>query len=70
MLGVVGFAGQFPVFLLTPVAGVWIDRWNSTPILLATQSLSMLQSFTLAALTLSDVITIWPARRAQPGAGR
>jgi hypothetical protein len=28
LLGVVGFAGQAPAFLLTPVAGVWVDRWN------------------------------------------
>ncbi len=59
ILGLVGFAGQFPVFLLTPVAGVWIDRWNRHGILVATQSLSMLQSFVLAALTLGGWITIW-----------
>ena len=59
MLGLVGFATHFPVFLLTPVAGVWIDRWNRHRILLATQSLAMLQSFVLAALTLSGLITIW-----------
>jgi MFS family permease len=27
-LGIVGFAGQFPTFLLAPVAGAWVDRWN------------------------------------------
>ncbi len=59
LLGVVAFAGQFPVFLLTPVTGVWIDRWSRHRILMATQSLSMLQSFVLAALTLCGLITIW-----------
>ena len=28
LLGVVGFAGQFPSFALAPFAGVFIDRWN------------------------------------------
>jgi MFS family permease len=59
MLGLVGFAGQFPVFVLTPIAGVWIDRWDRHKILIATQSLSLVQSFTLAVLTLGGWITIW-----------
>jgi MFS family permease len=59
MLGLVGFAGQFPVFVLTPIAGVWIDRWDRHKILITTQSLSLLQSFALAGLTLSGLITIW-----------
>lgn len=58
ILGIVGFASQAPVFLLSPIAGVWIDRWNRHRILLATQTLSMLQSFALAYLALSNVITI------------
>src|SRR6478609_1882604 len=28
LLGVVGFAGQIPSFLLAPFAGVFVDRWN------------------------------------------
>src|ERR1700684_4363032 len=28
LLGVVGFAGQIPVFLLAPVAGIVADRFN------------------------------------------
>ena len=28
LLGVVGFAGQIPTFLLGPFAGVWVDRWD------------------------------------------
>ncbi len=58
LLGVVAFAGQFPLFLLTPLTGVWIDRWNRHTILVCTQTVSMLQSFALAALVLSDWITI------------
>jgi MFS family permease len=59
MLGLVGFAGQIPTFVLAPVAGVMVDRWNRHRVLVVTQVLSMLQSGLLAALALSGVITIW-----------
>src|SRR5271165_5667092 len=52
LLGVVGFAGQIPMFALAPFAGVWVDRWNRQRLLVATQSLSMIQSFGLAAVVL------------------
>src|SRR5579864_5444791 len=58
LLGVVGFAGQFPAFLLGPFGGIFVDRWNRQRLLVATQTVSMLQSFALAALTLSGRITI------------
>ena len=58
LLGVVGFASQFPSFLLTPFAGIFIDRWNRHRLLVATQAMSMITSFVLAALTLTGTITI------------
>jgi MFS family permease len=58
LLGVVGFAGQIPTFLLTPFAGVWVDRLNRRNVLLVTQILAMLQSLGLAALTLAHHINI------------
>lgn len=58
LLGVVNFAGQIPNFLLSPVAGVLADRWNLRRVLVITQILSMLQSFALAALALTHVITV------------
>jgi MFS family permease len=58
ILGVVGFAAQLPVFLVSPAAGVLVDRWNRHRILVVTQTLSMFQSFALAGLTLSGIITI------------
>jgi MFS family permease len=58
LLGVVGFAGQFPAFLLGPLAGIYVDRWNRHRLLVVTQTVSMLQSFALAVLTLSGHITI------------
>jgi MFS family permease len=59
LLGIVGFSGQIPAFILTPFAGVWVDRLNRHSVLKATQFLSMLQSFALAALTFTGVINIW-----------
>ncbi len=58
LLGTVGFAGQIPTFLLAPFAGVWVDRWNRRRVLLATQTLAMVQSLALAALTLTHRVNI------------
>jgi len=57
-LGISNFAAQIPIFLLAPLAGVWLDRWNRHRVLVATQALSMVQSFAMAFLVLSDRITI------------
>jgi MFS family permease len=59
LLGIVAFAGQIPAFLLSPIAGVWVDRLNRHRILVITQILAMIQSFILAALALTGHITIW-----------
>ena len=58
LLGIVGFAGQLPAFLIGPFTGIYVDRWNRHRLLVLTQTLSMLQSCALAALTLSGHITI------------
>ena len=57
-LGVVGFAGQFPGFVMGPFAGAFLDRWDRHRVLVVTQTLSMLQSFALATLTFSGEITL------------
>ncbi len=59
MLGVVGFAQQIPNFILSPFAGVLVDRWNRRHTLIATQVLSMLQSLVLTVLALTSMIDIW-----------
>lgn len=59
LLGVVGFAGQIPTFLLAPFAGVFADRWNRHRIIIITQILAMLQAFGLAILALTGVIAVW-----------
>jgi MFS family permease len=58
LLGLVGFAQQIPLFILGPIAGVWVDRLNRRRVLVVAQILAMLQSFALAALALSGHITI------------
>lgn len=59
LLGVVGFAGQIPTFLISPFAGVLTDRWSKYRVLLATQIISMIQAAILAWLSLSGNIQIW-----------
>jgi MFS family permease len=59
ILGVVGFSSQFPAFLLSPFAGVFVDRWNRHSILLITQILAMIQAFILAFLVLTHNIAVW-----------
>ena len=58
LLGTVSFAGQIPTFILAPLAGVLVDRWNRRTVLVVTQALSMIQSLALAALTLTHRINI------------
>jgi MFS family permease len=58
LLGVVGFAGQIPSFILAPFAGVLVDRWNRHRLLVATQVLAMLQSLALAILAFTDLINV------------
>lgn len=53
MLGVVSFAGQIPVLFLGAIAGTLADRCDKRRALVITQVLSMLQSFALAAASLS-----------------
>src|SRR5579863_369722 len=59
LLGSVNFASQIPVFLLSPIGGVIADRYNRHRIVIATQTLSMLLAFALAALTLLERIEVW-----------
>jgi MFS family permease len=59
LLGVVSFAALAPAFLLGPLAGVFVDRWDRHRVLVVTQVLSLLQSAALA----------WVAFTAEPGTG-
>jgi len=59
LLGVVGFAGQIPAFVLAPFAGVLADRWNRHRLLILTQALAMTQAFVLAYLVLTETVEVW-----------
>jgi len=59
LLGVVGFAGQIPVFLIAPLGGIVADRKNRHRVVIATQTASMLLAFILAVLTLAKHVHVW-----------
>lgn len=59
LLGIVGFAGQIPVFIFAPLGGLIADRRRRQHIVIATQTISMLLAFVLAGLTLAHLITVW-----------
>src|SRR5450432_1863271 len=53
LLGAVAFAGQIPIFLLGPLAGLAVDRFDRRSIIVATQVSSMILASILAFLTLT-----------------
>lgn len=57
-LGAVAFASQAPVVLLSPAAGVWVDRVDRLSLMKVTQVCSMIQALVLATLTLTGNISI------------
>jgi len=59
LLGVVSFAGQLPLFILTPFAGVFVDRFNRHRILIVTQSLALLQALALALVVSTGTLQVW-----------
>jgi MFS family permease len=59
LLGLVGFVGQIPVFLLAPIGGVVADRYSRHRVVIATQTSAMALAFILSALTLRGHIQVW-----------
>lgn len=58
-LGTVSFAGQIPMFLASPYAGVMVERLDKRKLLLWTQVLFALTAGALAVLTLGGWIHPW-----------
>ena len=58
LLGVVSFSGQIVTFLLGPFAAVWVERLQIRRLLVITQACAAVQALSLAALTLTHVITL------------
>lgn len=59
MLGLSAFCLQIPMLVITPFAGVLIDRLDVRRLLFATNSLAMLQSLVMLALMVSGQIEAW-----------
>jgi MFS family permease len=58
-LGIVACAAGLPSLLVSPFAGVVVDRTSRRNILVATQTVQMLLAFTLAFLTFADLVQVW-----------
>jgi MFS family permease len=58
-LGLLVVARFGPSLLLSPIAGVVTDRLPRRNLVIGTQAASLLQSATLAALTLSGLVAVW-----------
>lgn len=59
MLGLSAFCLQIPMLVITPFAGVMIDRLDVRRLLFATNTLAMLQSLVMLALMVSGQIEAW-----------
>jgi len=59
MLGVVGFASAIPALIISPWAGVVVDRVNKRNLLVVTQSAAMVLAFILAVLTFTGLVQVW-----------
>jgi MFS family permease len=58
-LALVAFASKAPTAVISPFAGVLVDRWNRQRVVVVTQVFAMLQSAALAAFALAGVMTVW-----------
>jgi MFS family permease len=58
-LGVVACAAGLPSLILSPFAGVLVDRFPRRDILLLSQTVQMILAFILAALTFAGVVQVW-----------
>ena len=59
LLGTAWFCSQIAVFALGPLGGIAADRFSRRKVVIVTQTLSMVQAFALAALTLTGRVQVW-----------
>ena len=59
LMGSIMFAGSIPSLLVSPFAGVYIDRVNQYKTLIILQALFMIEAFVVAILALTGVIQVW-----------
>ncbi len=58
LLGLVGFCGQLPVLLLSPLGGAAADRLDRRRMLIVTQSSAMALALLLGSLTVARLVTV------------
>ncbi len=58
-LGLVGFASAIPALIISPWAGVIVDRVPKRKILVATQVGAMLLAFILSAMSFAGIVQVW-----------
>ena len=59
LLGIAGFLGQLPVFLLAPISGILADRYNRYRLLLLFQWIGISISLILTLITFLDWANFW-----------
>jgi hypothetical protein len=59
LLGITAFLSQAPQLLISPLAGVWIDRLDRRQMLLGVQCLHMTQALGLALLSFTEILQPW-----------
>lgn len=59
LMGTIMFASSIPSLLISPFAGVVIDRINKYKALIIVQALFMFEALALAILTITGVIQVW-----------
>lgn len=59
LMGLITFVSFIPTFVVSPFAGVLIDRVNQYYLLILLQTIFMIQAFALAILTILGQIHVW-----------
>lgn len=59
MMGTVMFCNSIPLFLVTPFAGIIVDKLNRHTLLMAVQILFALQALGMALITAAGVTAVW-----------
>lgn len=59
LLGVISLVSQLPAFVVSPLAGVWLDMVDRRRVLVCTQTMAGLQALVLAVLVYTGVIQVW-----------
>jgi MFS transporter, DHA3 family, macrolide efflux protein len=59
LFAMITLAGTLPSILVSPVAGVYVDRWNRRQLLIASDFASAILTLLVALLLWSDTLAIW-----------